>query len=218
VGQVQAFKLFTATALRRALVAACLAVLCAGPAAAKDGRIKVKVPAGSGLNIVNDYGVPSGTFGRTADSGRNASHHGIDFSAEPGTMVISASHGEIAWMQPNACSGYDIAVKTSILAPRVPGRAPEPIYAVYSHAKALPNLAVGDQVKPGDELGEVLRLLGTPCYASKPHVHFELRFNNKRSQPANPHRFWALGPGRVTCFRPDEDVPADRIVAPLACN
>lgn len=216
--QVRKFLRFAAPALRRGLLAAALAVLAAGPALAKDGRIKVKVPEGSGLSIINDYGVPSGFYGRTSDSGRATRHQGIDFGAAPGTAIISVSHGEIAWMQPNACSGYDIAVKTTILAPRVPGRPPEPIYAVYSHARAFANLAVGDQVKPGDELGRVLPLLGTPCYTSKPHVHFELRFNNKRAQPANPHRFWALGPGRVTCYRADEAVPQDKIVAPLACN
>ena len=192
-------------------------VLSAGamPAAA---RIKVTVPPGSGLALVNDYLAVNGGYGRPADTGRTIRHHGIDFAARPGTPVISASFGEIAWMQANRCSGYDIVIKTTIRVPQGNRGRRAPIYAIYSHAKPLANLSVGDRVRPGDELGRVIPLLGTPCYASKPHVHFELRVDNRRALHTNPHRFWADGPGAVTCFRAGREVPADKIVAPLRCN
>lgn len=142
-------------------------------------------------------------------------HHGIDFRADPGTEVISATRGTVTRLQTDPCYGYSITVATDLVS-RMDG-VDEPVYAVYAHAKPIDGLKVSRKLNPGEPIGRVIPLLGTTCYGSREHVHYELRVRNAASRHIDPHQFWADGPGRVSCFKPGTEVPSGRAVAPVRC-
>ncbi|MFN9708702.1 MAG: hypothetical protein ACK53K_02855 [Burkholderiales bacterium] len=92
------------------------------------------------------------------------------------------------------------------------------VFAIYAHVKPLDSLKVSQVVKPGDPIGKVIPILGTPCYNSKEHVYYELRINNIRGLHINPHQYWVDDPNRPTCFKARAAVPAGKAVARLKCQ
>ena len=80
------------------------------------------------------------------------------------------------------------------------------------------SLAISQQVKPGDVIGRIIPLRKTECYASREHVHFELRVSAEYGNDIDPNDFWVDGPGRVTCFMEGMTVPPDKMVAPVRCT
>ncbi|MDB5815064.1 MAG: hypothetical protein JWN23_2181 [Rhodocyclales bacterium] len=161
--------------------------------------------------ICNDYLSSTNCVGGAYLPG---GHRGIDFGADAGTEVISATYGTVVRINPNPCSGYDIFVATDMV-----GRYKDvvrPVYVAYAHFK--PIVIVSQKVKPGDLLGHIIPLLHTSCYGSREHVHYELRVNNEPGHDIDPHQFWADGPGKVTCFREGMVVPPGKAVAPIRCR
>lgn len=170
-------------------------------------------PAAGEPWICNDYRSTRNCIGGPYLPG---GHHGIDFGADAGTEVISATHGTVVSMRPDPCSGHEIRVLTDMVGRH--GEVEGKVYAVYAHAKPLDGLTVSQVLKPGDPIGKVIPLLGTPCYMSREHVHYELRVNNVRGQDIDPHPYWADGPGKPTCFRRGVAIPAGKAVAPVRCK
>lgn len=143
-------------------------------------------------------------------------HIGIDFGADAGTEVISATYGTIISMQTNDCSGFEITVETDMVGRH--GESEGKVFAVYAHAKPLESLKVKQKVKPGDPIGRVIPLLGTSCYASREHLHYELRVYNVRALHINPHQYWVDGSDKPTCFEDGAVIPAGKAVAPVRCK
>jgi hypothetical protein len=143
-------------------------------------------------------------------------HQGIDFGADAGTEVISATYGTIVSMRSDQCSGFEIRVATDLIGRH--GEIEGKVFAIYAHAKPLEGLAVSQAVKPGDPIGKVIPLLGTRCYASREHVHYELRVNNVRELHINPHHYWVDGPNKPTCFKAGSMIPVGKTVAPVRCK
>ncbi|MDP2647084.1 MAG: M23 family metallopeptidase [Desulfobacterales bacterium] len=122
-------------------------------------------------------------------------HEGIDIFAQTGTPVIAPAPGIVT------------------------GSFYEPVYGnhvVLNHGKGPDGLLVSSQffhlqerlVKKGDKVarGRQIGTLGSTGLLSAgfPHLHYEIRVSagpgQSRSEPVNPHRFWADGAGIVTCF------------------
>jgi murein DD-endopeptidase MepM/ murein hydrolase activator NlpD len=145
-------------------------------------------------------------------------HGGLDFGAPFGTEVISATHGTFVDRTYSDCPGHGFVIRTDIRSQH--GDFKGPVYAYYVHAEALPHLKKGDKIKPGDPVGKIIILRGTPCYASREHVHYELRVGTSSRRYIDPHAFWVDGPGKdkTTCFREGMTVPPGKAVAPLRCR
>jgi lipoprotein NlpD len=96
-------------------------------------------------------------------------HQGLDIAAPTGTSIVAAASGKVIY------SGDSIRGYGNMVIIKHQG-----VYAtVYSHNSR--NLAEeGDIVEKGQKIAEV----GSTGRASGPHLHFEIRINNKATDPA----------------------------------
>ncbi|MCI9063845.1 MAG: M23 family metallopeptidase [Clostridia bacterium] len=102
----------------------------------------------------------SSTFGwRTPTTDTVPKNHtGLDIAAETGTIIKSATDGEVILASPEGDYGnhYKIQNKDVII--------------IYAHCSKL-YLKQGDKVKQGDKIAEV----GSTGNSTGPHLHFEIR-------------------------------------------
>ncbi len=123
--------------------------------------------------IIPVHGYPSATFGYRRDpfNGKRDFHPGVDISAPWGNKVIAPADGLV--LSAGRWLGYG---KLIIL------RHKFGITTRYGH---LGRIAVkaGQEVQKGDIIGYV----GSTGRATGPHLHYEVRLNNR---PLNPLRFF----------------------------
>jgi murein DD-endopeptidase MepM/ murein hydrolase activator NlpD len=111
-------------------------------------------------------------FGRRIDpfTGQWAMHEGIDFLADPGTPVVAAAGGVVAFAGFHPQYGHMIDIDHG-----------NELSTRYAHLSRL-------MVKEGDVLtrGKRIALSGNTGRSTGPHLHFEVRF---RGSAQNPARF-----------------------------
>lgn len=111
----------------------------------------------------------SSRFGKRIDpkTGKKTLHRGYDFAGKTGADVIAVASGMITRSEYQKGFGNMIEIKH-----------PDGYSTVYAHNKE--NLVeVGDFVKKGQQIA----LLGSTGRSTGPHVHFEVRKNNKYVNP-----------------------------------
>lgn len=93
-------------------------------------------------------------------------HTGLDIGAVEGTKIKSATNGTVILASSEGDYGkhYQIKVQNVIL--------------VYAHCKKL-YLKKGDKVKQGQEIAEV----GSTGNSTGPHLHFEIRIEDRKVDP-----------------------------------
>ena len=99
-------------------------------------------------------------------------HTGIDLTAPTGTPVYASGDGVIVRADANA-SGYGNHIRISHGYGYI---------TLYGHLSKI-NVKVGQKVKRGDIIG----LVGSTGLSTSPHLHYEVRINNK---PVNPVNFY----------------------------
>lgn len=99
-------------------------------------------------------------------------HSGVDYAASHGSSVFSAFDGRVSFI--GWITGYGYCVKISHSAS---------VSSLYAHlSKFSSNLKLGSFIKRGALIG----FSGSSGLTSGPHLHFEIRINNK---PVNPVSF-----------------------------
>jgi murein DD-endopeptidase MepM/ murein hydrolase activator NlpD len=122
-------------------------------------------------------------------------HLGIDVIGKVGDPVIAAAGGVVtgSFSEPAYGNRVEITHGTDASGKRT--------RTVYKHLQRR-LVSKGDVVARGQQIGT----LGTTGMLSGgiPHLHFELYRQTQGAGlvPADPHRFWVDGVGRVTCFDP----------------
>lgn len=92
--------------------------------------------------------------------GYHAAHHGLDFSVQTGTPVLTVAHGEVIHIEENhPIYGQMLIVDHG-----------NDIISLYAHLSEI-SVRVGYIVLQG----EVLGLSGNTGRSTRPHLHFELR-------------------------------------------
>ena len=86
-------------------------------------------------------------------------HHGVDFAAAEGTVVVAAGAGTVVMAQFRIITGLTVVIE------HLPG-----VYSLYYHLARL-DVAAGERVAPGTALGTV----GSTGLATGPHLHWEVR-------------------------------------------
>jgi murein DD-endopeptidase MepM/ murein hydrolase activator NlpD len=140
--------------------------------------------------------------GHTVTSGFRTSerpnHQGVDFPADPGTLIRAAGPGEVVKVRCNArtASGADYSCDVDG-SPEIAGCGwyleiahPDGTLTRYCHLRSEPPVNVGDMVAAGQVIGEV----GSSGRSSGPHLHFEthVRVDNPGSDSAvSPIHFMA---------------------------
>lgn len=113
------------------------------------------------ISFINPIkGTISSTFGwRTPTTSTVPKYHtGLDIAAETGTVIKSATDGEVILVSSEGDYGEHYKIKTG------------DIIIIYAHCSKL-YLKQGAQVKQGDKIGEV----GSTGNSTGPHLHFEIR-------------------------------------------
>lgn len=114
----------------------------------------------------------SSYFGMRIDPflGEKKMHNGIDIAAPIGTDIKAATDGEVIFSGEKKGYGKVVIIKNKA-----------GLETIYAHNKE--NLVhIGDNVKKGDVIAKV----GLTGRTTGPHVHFEVRINNR---PVNPLKF-----------------------------
>ena len=122
--------------------------------------------------ILPVQGKISSYFGMRIDPflGVKRMHNGIDIAAPIGTEIKAATDGEVIFSGEKKDYGQVVIIKNKA-----------GLETIYAHNKE--NLVhIGDIVKKGDVIAKV----GLSGRTTGPHVHFEVRINNR---PVNPLKF-----------------------------
>ena len=86
-------------------------------------------------------------------------HHGVDFAAPEGTVVVAAGAGTVVMARFRIITGLTVVIE------HLPG-----VYSLYYHLARL-NVAAGERVAAGTAVGAV----GSTGLATGPHLHWEVR-------------------------------------------
>lgn len=119
-------------------------------------------------NIIHPIeGVITSRFGdREPTEIISAFHQGIDIGAVTGTAIHAAMEGTVVAASYAGDYGNHIKIQNG------------EVLTVYAHCSEL-NVCVGDYVKQGQEIGKV----GATGKVTGPHLHFELRRENRYVNP-----------------------------------
>jgi murein DD-endopeptidase MepM/ murein hydrolase activator NlpD len=123
-----------------------------------------------------DMRMISSGFGYRSDpfTGEAALHSGLDFRGQTGAPIHAAAKGRVSFV--GAKSGYGNVVEISH------GNGMMTRYAHMSRARA----SVGQEVAAGDVIGAI----GSTGRSTGPHLHFEVRINDRA---VNPRPFLQAG-------------------------
>lgn len=111
----------------------------------------------------------SSGFGYRRDpfNGRAAMHKGLDFRGPPGTPIHAAARGKVSYV--GWKGGYGKVVEI---------RHANGLLTRYAHMSKF-KAKVGQPVAAGDVIG----LIGSTGRSTGPHLHFEVRINNRAVNP-----------------------------------
>lgn len=109
----------------------------------------------------------SSRFGaREATEIVSANHAGIDIAANEGTVFVAAMEGKVTFVSSESGYGNHVYIEK------------DDVTTVYAHCKAI-YVKEGDMVSQGQQIGEV----GQTGNATGPHLHFEVRKENRVVNP-----------------------------------
>mgnify|MGYP006288019045 CR=1 FL=1 len=131
------------------------------------------IPAIQPISI-KDYGRISDYYGRRRDpfTGRIRMHHGMDFTGPVGTEIYATGNGVVEKAGYSAY-GYGKEVRVN---------HDYGFKTIYAHLHHI-NVEKGDTVSRG----EVIGTLGNTGRSTGPHLHYEVRKNNR---PVNPFHYY----------------------------
>ena len=98
--------------------------------------------------------------------GMTTDHKGIDIAANSGTSIKAAMEGKVSVAEENSEYGKFIKIVNG------------DVMTVYAHCKKL-KVKVGDKIKAGQTIATV----GSTGKSTGPHLHFEIRFENRYINP-----------------------------------
>ena len=121
------------------------------------------------ISFINPIkGTISSTFGwRNPTTSTVPKYHtGLDIAAETGTIISSATDGEVILASSEGDYGNHYKIQTG------------DVVIIYAHCSKL-YLKEGDKVKQGDKIAEV----GSTGNSTGPHLHFEIRKDDRLVDP-----------------------------------
>lgn len=111
--------------------------------------------------ITSEFGEREATI-----KGMTTDHKGIDIAANSGTNIKAAMAGTVSVAEENSEYGKFIKITNG------------DIMTVYAHCKTL-KVKVGDKIK----LGQTIATVGSTGNSTGPHLHFEIRLENRYINP-----------------------------------
>ena len=111
--------------------------------------------------ITSEFGEREATI-----KGMTTDHKGIDIAAKSGTNIKAAMSGTVSVAEENSEYGKFIKIING------------DVMTVYAHCKTL-KVKVGDKIK----LGQTIATVGSTGNSTGPHLHFEIRLENRYINP-----------------------------------
>jgi len=115
------------------------------------------------IYVTSPYGFRNDPFTRE----KIAFHHGIDLAGEIGDYILSSNYGKVVYAEENGGYGLMIIISHK-----------NKISTIYGHLSKI-SVKVGTYVKRGELIGKV----GSTGKSTGPHLHFEIRKNNRSIDP-----------------------------------
>lgn len=142
--------------------------------AVKEEKTQMELDAEEAMKICKFAKPLSGTI--TSEFGErevisdvmSADHKGIDIAANSGTSIKAAMSGTVRVAEENSEYGKFIKIVN------------EDVMTVYAHCQKL-KVKVGDKVK----IGQIIATVGSTGNSTGPHLHFEVRLENRYINPRN---------------------------------
>ena len=111
--------------------------------------------------ITSEFGAREATI-----KGMTTDHKGIDIAAKSGTNIKAAIAGTVSVAEENSEYGKFIKIING------------DVMTVYAHCKTL-KVKVGDKIK----IGQTIATVGSTGNSTGPHLHFEIRLENRYINP-----------------------------------
>lgn len=127
-------------------------------------RLPLASPLHGDYRLSSSYGTRRDPF-----TGRRATHYGLDIPARRGTAVFSPAPGTVTFAGRNGAYGNMIEIDHGF-----------GITTRYGHLNRI-DVNVGQNVALDVQIG----LVGSTGRSTGPHLHYEVRVNNKPHNPAN---------------------------------
>lgn len=156
------------------------------PAAPAPGALDALALVGAPGRITSNYGVRADPF-----HGHAAEHRGVDVGAPEGSPIRAAADGVVR--RAGSRGGYGNAVEID---------HGDGTSTLYAHARDL-KVREGDRVARGQEIATV----GATGRATGPHLHFEVRVDDR---PVHPKRVLRIYGERVEAGREADHDPRSR--------
>lgn len=115
------------------------------------------------------YGKVTSKYGMRYLFGRTSMHTGVDFAGAIGSPIVASCDGTVSFSGTKSGYGLCIIIKHG-----------NGLSTLYGHNSKL-MVKVGDKVKQGQQIAK----LGNTGRSTGPHVHFEVRVNDKPVNPFN---------------------------------
>ncbi len=153
-------------------------------------------------------------FLENAHMGLSTGHYAIDIYGEVGLPVIAVADGVVIESFYEPFYGNQILINH--------GKNEDNLYVrgKYYHLDQR-LIEDGENVNRGQQIGT---LGSSGLLAAYPHLHYEIhlgkQIDKKHFDQTNPHRYWADGAGKVTCFDIRKNWPKTPLQAtyPVPCK
>lgn len=109
----------------------------------------------------------TGTISSHYGNRKSGFHHGLDIANETGTPIRAAEAGKVSFAGSRPVYGRTVIIDH-----------PDGKQTLYAHAQSI-CVAKGDKV----DRGECIAYVGVSGVTTGPHLHFEVRVNNKTRDP-----------------------------------
>lgn len=110
-------------------------------------------------------------------TGARKMHTGIDIGAGYNTPIKASEGGKVVYLTTEPGYGKVFVIYHGIIKAQN-GKASGRIETLYAHCSKI-NVSIGQSV----EKGQVVATVGSTGMSTGPHLHFEVRINNKHQQP-----------------------------------
>lgn len=134
------------------------------PVSAEEQEVGYRSPLEHETSILASYGTRTHPI-----TGLEATHSGVDLSAEEGDAVLASAGGKVTSAEYSTVYGYCVVLSHE--------NGQE---SFYGHLQSF-SVETGQEVASGEEIGKV----GQTGFATAPHLHFEIRENGVCLDPTD---------------------------------
>ena len=173
--------------------------------------------------ILSDFGVMSGVNTRPRDH----IHQGIDIIGSKNEPIIAVADGKVLQATVEDCWGSTLVVDHG------ESKDSKKLIVIYAHVGKF-KVKENDYVKRGEIIAYLPEKVEFMCMARVRHLHLQIgqKYCQKEEKDnwgckyfikdfynsLNPHKYWANGPNKVSCFEEDNKYSKGTLTYPFRCK